>query len=371
MVMASRRIRSAPRQSTKATQHATVTETIGESIDFTRRALSAAFTVCLARFLEPILLRVLPAESLHRAHRLQALLHHADDRALPLAHLVRRLLHRLLEVRDEIQKHRRDHDDDEREVEVQIEHHREHADDGQPIDEDAEQRRGREALDGAHVGRDRAHHVADLVRVVILQREPLEMMIEPLAQIVRHILRDALGVIVVDVTRERADRRDDDHAERRDAGQRQRVFARGKIAQPGEKLRQLVMADHVIDDDLQRPRRGDAHGRLDEHRDENDDQPFAVRPDQFEDEAEHLPRRFRTIRRNGGRGAICAVGIRTFHFCTLTGISSAVRKCAYSQVAHEKLVCPVCCWHCEAALLCVASVREAPRLGVCARDRVG
>jgi hypothetical protein len=43
---ASFKIKLAPRQSTKAMQHATVTETIGESIDFTRRALSDAFTVC-------------------------------------------------------------------------------------------------------------------------------------------------------------------------------------------------------------------------------------------------------------------------------------------------------------------------------------
>ena len=56
-----------------------------------------------------------------------------------------------------------------------------------------------------------------------------------------------------------------------------------------------MVADDVIEDDLQRPRRGDAHGRLDQHRDEDDDQPFAIRLNEFENEMEHLPRRFRTI----------------------------------------------------------------------------
>ncbi len=41
---------------------------------------------------------------------------------------------------------------------------------------------------------------------------------------------------------------------------------------------------------------------------------LAVRPDQFEDEAEHLPGRFRLLRLRGRRGGICAVGIWVFHF---------------------------------------------------------
>ena len=44
MVMASRAIKPAPRQSTNATQSATVTSMTGESIALTCRALSAAFT---------------------------------------------------------------------------------------------------------------------------------------------------------------------------------------------------------------------------------------------------------------------------------------------------------------------------------------
>ena len=127
---------------------------------------------------------------------------------------------------------RRDADGDEREIEVEIEHHAEHADDRQRIDEDAEQRGGSEALDRAHVGGDRAQHVADLVGVVIAQREALEMVVEALAKIVRDILRDALGVVVVDIARDRADRRDQHDAERGHAGQRERVLAGGKVAQP-------------------------------------------------------------------------------------------------------------------------------------------
>ena len=113
------------------------------------------------------------------------------------------------------------------------------------------------------------------------------MMIEAMAEIVRHILGDALGVIIVNVAGDRADQRDDHRADRRHAGQRHRVLAERKIPQPRQKLRQLVLPDHVIEDDLQRPRRGDAHRRLDEHRDEDDDQPAAIRPDEFEHQAGH------------------------------------------------------------------------------------
>ena len=51
--MAPLRTSPAPRQSTNATQSETVTETMGDSSDFTRRALSAALTDSMLAASEP------------------------------------------------------------------------------------------------------------------------------------------------------------------------------------------------------------------------------------------------------------------------------------------------------------------------------
>ena len=134
------------------------------------------------------------------------------------------------------------------------------------------------------------------------------MMVEALAQVVRHILADALGVVIVDVARDRADHRDEHCAGRRHAGQGHRVLAKREIPQPRQELRQLVLPDHVIEDDLQRPRRGDAHRGLDEHRDEDDDQPPAIRPDEFKHQAGHAPRRAGGILGRGDRGGTASAG---------------------------------------------------------------
>ena len=97
------------------------------------------------------------------------------------------------------------------------------------------------------------------------------MMIETLPEVVGHILCHALGVVIVNVAGDRADQGDQHSAARRHPGQGQRVLAVGEIAQPPQELGQLVLPDYVINDDLQRPGRGDAHGRFDEHGDEDDD----------------------------------------------------------------------------------------------------
>ena len=54
-----------------------------------------------------------------------------------------------------------------------------------------------------------------------------------------------------------------------------------------EPVRQRVVPDDAVEDDLQRPGRGEAHRRLDEHRDENDREPAAVRAEQVAHEAAH------------------------------------------------------------------------------------
>ena len=101
--MASLRIKPAPRQSTKATQQATVTETMGESSDFTRRALSDACTFArLASFSRSSSISCRPNALTERTDS-RPCCDHADDIALAFAHFVRGLLHRLLEMRDKEQ----------------------------------------------------------------------------------------------------------------------------------------------------------------------------------------------------------------------------------------------------------------------------
>ena len=67
------------------------------------------------------------------------------------------------------------------------------------------ERRGRgEVLDGLDVVGDRAQEGAGLVGVVVGEREVLEMIVDAHAQIVRHPLADAFGVIVLDIAGDRA-----------------------------------------------------------------------------------------------------------------------------------------------------------------------
>ena len=175
---------------------------------------------------EVLLLLVLPPVGRHDPHRLETLLHHRDDLGLVLADLVRRLLDRPVEARDEEQQERRRRDRDEREVPVEPEHDGEHADDRQQVDEDAERSGRGEVLDRLHVGGDGGEKRADLVGVVVAEREALQVLVDPHAQVVRDALADALGVVVLDVARERAERRDDDHHDPGHQGELQLVARR-------------------------------------------------------------------------------------------------------------------------------------------------
>ena len=119
---------------------------------------------------------------------------------------------------------------------------------------------------------------ADLVGVVVAEREALEMVVDPHAQVVRDLLADALGVVVVDVARDRAERRDAGPACPATAASSSLSPSSGMMRSACEPLRRLVRADDVVEDDLQRPRRGEAHRRLDEHGDEDDHERAAVGP---------------------------------------------------------------------------------------------
>ena len=160
----------------------------------------------------------------------------------------------------------------------------EHADDRQQVDEDAERPGRGEVLDRLHVARDGREDRADLVRVVVAEREALQVLVDPHAQVVRDVLADALGVVVLDVARQGAERRDHDHHDPRHEGELHLVAAERDEAQAVEPFGRLVGADDVVEDDLQRPRRGQAHRRLDEHGDEDDHERARVGPQQLADD---------------------------------------------------------------------------------------
>ena len=208
------------------------------------------------------------------------MLYHGDDLALFLTDFVGRLFHRLLEARHEEQQKWRDPHGDQGEIPVEPEHQTEHADDGQQIDEDVEGGRRGETLDGLDVGGDGAEKSAGLMGVVVAEREALQMMVGAQAEIVGHPLPDALGVVVVDVGGERSQHRDNDHGQRRQSGNLQlaAAFEHGPdhLIEP---MRQLVGANHVVDDDLERPRRGQAHRGFDHHGKQDDQQGAAVGSD--------------------------------------------------------------------------------------------
>jgi hypothetical protein len=72
------------------------------------------------------------------------------------------------------------------------------------------------------------------------------------------------------------------------------------VVRPRKPLGQPVIAERVVEDELQRPRCGEAHQRLDHHRGEHDDQPTAIGPDQLADERQHRALHRRHCRGRGG-----------------------------------------------------------------------
>ena len=154
------------------------------------------------------------------------------------------------------------------------------------VNDDAQRRRGGEALYGRHIAGDGGHQRPGLRAVVEAKRKPVQMLVDADAQIVGHPLPDAGGVVIVDVG---GDRREDGNHQRRDAGEQrdaEGVATETVVMRPREPMRQLVVSKRVVEDQLKRPRRREAHRDLDQHGDENDYQPAPVGPH----ELQHQPR---------------------------------------------------------------------------------
>ena len=71
------------------------------------------------------------------------------------------------------------------------------------------------------------------------------------------------------------------------------------LNQVGQPRIELSPDHYVVDDDLERPRCGQGHGALDQHRHQNDGQAAPVRAKQFADEAHHARALFVTLQLRG------------------------------------------------------------------------
>ena len=201
--------------------------------------------------------------------------------------LVLCLLDGPFEAGDEEQQKRRHADGDQREVPVEPEHEADDTDDRQQIDENPERGRGREVLQRRDIVGNRRQQNAGLLLLVVAERQALQVIEHSDAQVVRDPLSDALRVVVVDVRGHAADDRDEDHGDGGDGGESHLALGQREIADPMQPVRQRMVAEHVVDDDLEWPWPCHAHGRLDHHRNDDHDEPRAIRPHELEHELGH------------------------------------------------------------------------------------
>ena len=207
--------------------------------------------------------------------------HHGDNPTLLFSHFVRGFFHGLLKAREQQQHKRRDRDGDQREIPIEPEHDDEHRDDGEDIHQNAQRGRGGEGLNGLHISRDGAEQRPGLVRIVVTQRELLQMLICAHTQIVSDPLAHAGGVIVRKIGGDSADYRDHHHSH--GGGRRYLHFAgpaQQRFQQMVQPMRKLVAAHDIVQNNFQRPRACDACRGLQQHPRQDDDQncPNTVEP---------------------------------------------------------------------------------------------
>src|ERR1700722_20111144 len=106
--------------------------------------------------------------------------------------------------------------------------------------------------------------------VVVAQRKVLKMMVGAHAQVIRHPLPDAFGVVVCYVRPGGVEDSDQYNGEGGDLREMVAVSmgqqGPDQVAEPGIEL---AADDYVVDDDLEWPGRSQSHGALDQHGNEN------------------------------------------------------------------------------------------------------
>ena len=134
----------------------------------------------------------------------------------------------------------------------------------------------RETLDRLDVAGEGAEYRSDPIGVVVGERK---LLVKAQAQIVSDLLTQPFGQVVAGIHR-RSSRRGDEHCRDSRGCRDMRLAAqrRQNGVDPGE----LVMcSDDAVDDDLQRPWRGQTYRYLHQHRGQNQCQGHAVRAEDF------------------------------------------------------------------------------------------
>jgi hypothetical protein len=201
-----------------------------------------------ARAHEPAMLLLLLGEGLDDLHRRHRPLDHRVDPGVRVAHLGRHLADLAVEERDEDEERRDDDEGEERERRVERREDPQHPAEQHHRREDRQEAVHQHGLDGEAVRRHPIHEVAHLLPRVEGEREALEVAVERAAHVVHHALADADRGAVVPERQRAADRMDEHDAEARREEQR----AGAPAADDGEV--ELLPAEHVVDDDLERPR---------------------------------------------------------------------------------------------------------------------
>ena len=144
-----------------------------------------------ALFLQAMHFVILARERLYHAHGGKHLLHYGNHLALFFAHLARSFSDAARVFENDQPEHRRNRQCNQRKLPVDVEHHADHADQGQDIDQRVEQVRADKGLDGIDVAGHGAEQVSRAFLIVIGERQPLDVEVERLPQIVHDPLADA------------------------------------------------------------------------------------------------------------------------------------------------------------------------------------
>jgi hypothetical protein len=114
------------------------------------------------------------------------------------------------------------------------------------------------------------------------------MVVSPQAEVVGHPLAHALRIVVFHVRSNSADGGDQHETDRSHTGNLHLAGAACHVLHNTVKpSRQMVASHHIVEHDLERPGTGQAHYRLNQHREKYDAENPTVRGDEITNKANH------------------------------------------------------------------------------------
>ena len=121
--------------------------------------------------------------------------------------------------------------------------------------------------------------------IVVAQRKPMQMLVDPQAKVVGDPLPGAGGGVIVDIAGDSSDDCDRQRCNAREQGDAERVLAEaGIFVRPVQPMRQMMVAQRIVDHELERPGSGKAHRDFDKHGGKHDREPAAIRPQKTNDQ---------------------------------------------------------------------------------------